>query len=308
MNATGLTIDERFSNLKFSLSVVFQTHPVRNWQGNTMSVSNSKQDLYFNCAANTATLAVAMPLATSAASQVKNPNTMPIPLASEGVSTMMPVQLLATPQIQPVVSLVQRTDERRQLVEQFIATGFAAVYQAQIQQFMPQLLAVSARGALQAVLGVRGGQSEKLFVEQYLDADISFVLRDIGVVTTRSQIAEIGNLYAANRHFTLLLFVVSAFALHQAGFRHLVCCATPQVQTLLSRHGLQLRTLAEGDPSRLTGDASAWGTYYQSHPMVCHLDLTQAINLINAEDKLSQLTRQYWSPTQPLVDGLAQEN
>ncbi|MBU1439289.1 MAG: hypothetical protein KKF79_18220, partial [Gammaproteobacteria bacterium] len=66
-----------------------------------MSVSNSKQDLYFNCA---------MPLATSAASQVKNPNTMPIPLASEGVSAMMPVQLLATPQIQPVVSLVQRTD------------------------------------------------------------------------------------------------------------------------------------------------------------------------------------------------------
>lgn len=209
---------------------------------------------------------------------------------------------------EPTVQLVQRTDAKRQQVEQFIAAGFAAAYQADIQQFMPQLLTVSARGALQAVLGVRGGQSEKLFVEQYLDADISFVLRDIGIVTSRAQIAEIGNLYAANRHYTLLLFVITAFALHQAGFRHLVCCATPQVQNLLGRHGLQLQTLAEGDPTRLTGDASAWGTYYQSHPMVCHLDLAQAMALITADPKLSQLTQQFWPATQPQVDGQALEN
>jgi hypothetical protein len=217
-------------------------------------------------------------------------------------------QVLPTVQNEPTVCLVQRTDARRQQVEQFIAAGFAAAYHADIQQFMPQLLTVSARDSLQAVLGVRGGQSEKLFVEQYLDADISFVLRDIGVVTSRSQIVEIGNLYSANRHYTLLLFVVTAYALYQAGFRHLVCCATPQVQSLLSRHGLQLKTLAEGDPARLSSDASAWGTYYQSHPMVCHLDLSQALALINADAKLSQLTQQFWPASQPLVDGQAQEN
>lgn len=217
-------------------------------------------------------------------------------------------QALVTLANEPQVCVIQRTDPRRQQVEQFIAAGFAAVYQADIQQFMPQLLLVSARNSPQAVLGVRSGQSEKLFVEQYLDADISFVFRDIGVVSRREQIAEIGNLYAANRHYTLLLFVVTAYALYQAGFRHLVCCATPQVQSLLSRHGLQLKTLAEGDPARLTGDASAWGTYYQSHPMVCHLDLTQAMTLISAEPKLKQLTAEFWPEGSPLLDGQAVEN
>ena len=214
----------------------------------------------------------------------------------------------SVPVLEPLVTLVQRTDIERAKVEQFIASGFAAAYQADIQHFMPQLLTVSARDSLQAVLGVRGGQSEKLFVEQYLDADISFVLRDIGIVTSRAQIAEIGNLYAANRHYTLLLFVVTAYALYQAGFRHLVCCATPQVQHLLSRHGLQMQTLAEGDPARLTGDASAWGTYYQSHPMVCHLDLAQAMSLISADVKLSHLTQQYWPANRPMLDGQALEN
>lgn len=219
-----------------------------------------------------------------------------------------PAKVFPATSVEPGVALIQRTDPRRQQVEQFIAAGFAAVYQADIQQFMPQLLLVTARDSLQAVLGVRGGQSEKLFVEQYLDADISFVLRDVGVISRREQIAEIGNLYAANRHYTLLLFVVTAYALYQAGFRHLVCCATPQVQSLLSRHGLQLKTLAEGDPARLTGDASAWGTYYQSHPMVCHLDLTQAMALIAAEPKLNQLATEFWPAGRPLVDGQAVEN
>jgi len=236
------------------------------------------------------------------------PSTVTMPATAEITSRLPAGKVLPSPALEPQVSLIQRTDARRQQVEQFIAAGFAEAYQADIQQFMPQLLTVTARDALQAVLGVRGGQSEKLFVEQYLDADISFVLRDIGVVTSRSQIVEIGNLYAANRHYTLLLFVVTAFALYQAGFRHLVCCATPQVQSLLSRHGLILKTLAEGDPARLTGDSIAWGTYYQSHPMVCHLDLAQAIALITADAKLSQLTQQFWPASQPLVDGQALEN
>ena len=227
---------------------------------------------------------------------------------SDSLSRLAVESSTTASRLEPIVKLVQRTDSQRAQVEQFIAAGFAAAYQANIQHFMPQLLTVSARDTLQAVLGVRGGQSEKLFVEQYLDADISFVLRDIGIVTSRAQIAEIGNLYAANRHYTLLLFVVTAYALYQAGFRHLVCCATPQVQHLLSRHGLQLQTLAEGDPARLTGDASAWGTYYQSHPMVCHLDLEQAITLISADVKLNQLTQQFWPAGQPQLDGQALEN
>lgn len=177
----------------------------------------------------------------------------------------------------------------RQSLEQFIAGGFAAAYDARISQFMPHLLAVTLHGQWQAVLGIRSGLAPRLFVEQYLDADICTVLADAGILAQRAQVAEIGNLYASGRQQTLLLFIAMAVALYQQGYRHLVCCATPTVMSMLSRHGLQLNVLAEGDPSRLGAAAADWGTYYQRHPQVCQLDLSAAYQLIMAKPQLQQM-------------------
>lgn len=177
----------------------------------------------------------------------------------------------------------------RDSLEQFIAGGFAAAYDARISQFMPHLLAVTLHGQWQAVLGIRSGLAPRLFVEQYLDADICTVLASAGIATQRAQVAEIGNLYASGRQQTLLLFIAMAVALYQQGYRHLVCCATPTVMSMLSRHGLQLNILAEGDPSRLGDAAADWGSYYQRHPQVCQLDLTAAYQLIMAKPQLQQM-------------------
>lgn len=177
----------------------------------------------------------------------------------------------------------------RDSLEQFIAGGFAAAYDARISQFMPHLLAVTLHGQWQAVLGIRSGLAPRLFVEQYLDADICTVLAGAGIATQRAQVAEIGNLYASGRQQTLLLFIAMAVALYQQGYRHLVCCATPTVMSMLSRHGLQLNILAEGDPSRLGNAAADWGSYYQRHPQVCQLDLTAAYQLIMAKQQLQQM-------------------
>lgn len=177
----------------------------------------------------------------------------------------------------------------RDSLEQFIAGGFAAAYDARISQFMPHLLAVTLHGQWQAVLGIRSGLAPRLFVEQYLDADICTVLAGAGIATQRAQVAEIGNLYASGRQQTLLLFIAMAVALYQQGYRHLVCCATPTVMSMLSRHGLQLNILAEGDPSRLGDAAADWGSYYQRHPQVCQLDLTAAYQLIMAKPQLQQM-------------------
>jgi hypothetical protein len=224
-----------------------------------------------------------------------------------------PALLLLPEQRQPKVdaavklSLLSAMDPQRQSVEQFIADGFAQAYGANVSHFMPDLLAVSARGEWQAVLGIRGGQNSQLFVEQYLDADICTVLSKVGVDCQRSDVVEIGNLYAANRQFTLLLFVVLAYALHQLGYRQLVCCATTQVQNLLSRHGLILTQLAAGDPARLGEAANSWGSYYQTHPQVCRLDLAQAMQLITSDAKLAALPHQYWPALHATVTALSLE-
>lgn len=201
--------------------------------------------------------------------------------------------------------LLGATDSRRASLQDFISQGFFAAYGAQVQTFMPDLLAVSAQGQWQAVLGIRSGQNQSLFVEQYLDADICTVLQAAGVYTGRDEVVEIGNLFSANRQYTLLLFVVLAYALHQLGYRQLVCCATEQVQALLSRHGLELTYLADGDASRLGEAASNWGSYYQSHPKVCALDLTAAMTLIAASPRLLALPHQYWPALHHTMSGLS---
>lgn len=203
--------------------------------------------------------------------------------------------------------LLGAADPRRASLQNFISHGFREAYGAEVQTFMPDLLAVSAQGAWQAVLGIRSGQNQSLFVEQYLDADICTVLQAAGIAAQRDEVVEIGNLFSANRQYTLLLFVVLAYALHQLGYRQLVCCATEQVQTLLSRHGLQLTYLADGDASRLGDAASNWGSYYQSHPKVCALDLTQAMTLISSSPRLLALPHQYWPSLHATVTGLSLE-
>lgn len=228
---------------------------------------------------------------------------------SSTLATELPSALSSIAPIskQPQVQLIRRHHGERVAVEQFIANGFAEAWQATISQFMPDLLAVTARGQWQAALGVRTGQAQKLFVEQYLDADIRHVLQSVGVYTERSDIAEIGNLFSANRQYTLMLFVTMAHALYQCGIRHLVCCATSQVQHILSRHGLTLQVLAAGDPQRLQGNAADWGRYYESHPQVCHMDLASAVALIDAEPRLQQLAQQQWPQLSALQQGFALE-
>lgn len=185
----------------------------------------------------------------------------------------------------------------RSAVEAFIAAGFAGVYDARIRHFMPHLLAVrgSDSSHWHAVLGIRAAATGPLFVEQYLDADINVVLQQAGVACQRGQIAEIGNLYAASRQHTLLLFIAMAEALYQQGLRHLVCCATPAVMSMLSRHGLALHVLAEGDPARLGAEAADWGSYYQKHPQVCHLSLTDAVAIIRRDPRLVALLQPWQS-------------
>lgn len=212
-------------------------------------------------------------------------------LVATAVASGQPVLQLDQQQSGAQLCWLTAASAERDALQAFIATGFAQVYGAQVRHFMPHLLAVRAADDKQwhAVLGIRTAASGPLFVEQYLDADISQVLGEHQVQCHRSHIAEIGNLYAASRQHTLLLFIAMAEALFQQGLRHLVCCATPAVMSMLSRHGLQLKVLAEGDPSRLGAEANDWGTYYQKHPQVCHLSLVEAVAIIRQQPRLIAL-------------------
>ena len=225
----------------------------------------------------------------------------------QSVAVRLPTQSEAD--TKALLQLVKSSDTQRASIEQFIASGFAKAYQADVHSFMPNLLGVSRAGEWQAVLGLRcaakgtakSAAKTKLFIEQYLPAPVEQLLATHGMHAERSQLIEIGHLYAINRQSLLQLFVLTAYALDQLNYRYLLCAATTQVRGILSRHGIELTELGEAKAEALGEDAASWGSYYDTNPKVCVMDLAAVTRLIHSDEKLTALAHQHWPQLHQLV-------
>ncbi len=226
----------------------------------------------------------------------------------QSVAVRLPAQSDAD--TKALLQLVKASDLQRASIEQFIASGFAKAYQADVHSFMPNLLGVSRAGEWQAVLGLRcaatSAAKTKLFIEQYLPAPVEQLLATHGIHAQRSQLIEIGHLYAINRQSLLQLFVLMAYALDQLNYRYLLCAATTQVRSILSRHGIELTELGEAKAEALGEEAGSWGSYYDTNPKVCVMDLAAVTRLIHSDEKLTALAHLHWPQLHQLVARLPQ--
>ncbi|OGO79690.1 MAG: hypothetical protein A2203_00150 [Chromatiales bacterium RIFOXYA1_FULL_46_5] len=226
----------------------------------------------------------------------------------QSVAVRLPMQSEAD--TKALLQLVKSSDIQRASIEQFIASGFAKAYQADVHSFMPNLLGVSRAGEWQAVLGLRcaatGAAHTHLFIEHYLPVPVEQLLATYGMNAERSQLIEIGHLYASNRQSLLQLFVLMAYALDQLNYRYLLCAATTQVRGILSRHGIELTELGEAKAEALGKDAASWGSYYDTNPKVCVMDLAAVTRLIHSDEKLTALAHQHWPQLHQLVARLPQ--
>lgn len=204
------------------------------------------------------------------------------------------------------LQLVKRSDSQRPSIENFIASGFAKAYQADVHSFMPNLLGVSRDGKWQAVLGLRSAVGTRLFIEHYLAAPVEQLLAAQDLKAERFQLIEIGHLYAINRQSLLQLFVLMAYALDQLNYRYLLCAATTQVRAILSRHGIELTELGEAKAEALGEEAASWGSYYDTNPKVCVMDLALVTRLIHCDAKLTTLAHQHWPQLHLLIAGLVE--
>ena len=96
--------------------------------------------------------------------------------------------------------IVHQNHTDRLEVEHFIRDIFASTYQATVTHFMPILVALrDADGSLMAAFGMRHAAHEPLFLEQYLDMPIEYLLSSqLNKTIARDEITEIGNLAVAN--------------------------------------------------------------------------------------------------------------
>jgi hypothetical protein len=167
---------------------------------------------------------------------------------------------------------IEPGDVRRAEIEAFVAQVYRARYGAELTTFLQHLLAWrNAAGSVQAAVGLRGGSEGRLFVEQYLDAPAEIAIAaTVGRPVRRERLVEVGNFGARSAGDTRELILHLTHALHAAGFRWVLFAATRQLRNAFERMHMFPIPLADAQASRLAGDGTDWGRYYDTQPkLVC---------------------------------------
>lgn len=174
----------------------------------------------------------------------------------------------------------------RPLLEAFIRSGFKRAHNADIHSFMPNLFFLKNDKA-QAVLGVRSGLTP-LFLEQYL-TNLETCLHNKGVVTSRHQLVEIGNLYSTSSPMTQRLLIYTLLTLALENKTHILFTGIPAVTRIFNRFRIPLTQLCDAKQSAVKNGPDDWGRYYQHHPKVMVLAIHDALDAIDQSPALSQL-------------------
>lgn len=158
---------------------------------------------------------------------------------------------------------------RRQEAEAYIRKVFARRYQAQACALAPHLAMLEQDQRIIAAAGWRGASTETLFLERYLDTPIEVAMAQrANQNVVRERIVEVGNLAADKPGGSIHVIRALGRHLHRLGFEWVVFTATQELIGILTKLGLPMLALAKADPARLGDEASAWGTYYDTQPIV----------------------------------------
>lgn len=190
-------------------------------------------------------------------------------------------------------------------LEQFIESTYQRVYGAQLTEFMPLLLEMRNGDACQAALGMRPAtMATPLFLETYLDQPIEQVIAGrVGRPVARGDVVEIGNLAAATRGASPLLFLITAAALEAARYRWLAFTATAQVEKLVTRLQYTPLLLSDVDPTRLGERVHSWGSYYATQPRVMCCPLPEALDASRTNPAIAATLAAH----APMIAALAQQ-
>lgn len=185
---------------------------------------------------------------------------MTLPAAEPSIFTLQPVSA-----------------ETRTATEHFIRDCFAKHYGADVQQFMPTLLALcSINGEVQGALGLRLAAREDLFCEQYVSGPIEQLMGCVlGQPPERELVVEVGQLAALDAGSARALIIHATAYLAAQGLRYVVFTGTRQLRNSFARLGLRPQFIAQADAERLGAAKEQWGDYYSTTPQVMFGDIQQ---------------------------------
>jgi hypothetical protein len=195
----------------------------------------------------------------------------------------------------PEFNLLSVRDEARAEAKQLVRDRYHEAYNAEVAHFMPWLLTMQCLGHYSGVAGLQPGGKSPLYLEQYLEAPAEQVLSaKVGTEVSREALVEVGNLVAARKGGSHLLFLMFTAVLHAAGYEWIVFTATHALRNNLEKLGFPLVELKQVDSSTLSPEVlEEWGSYYGTAPVVMAGRLQDAYDLINSKALYRRTARMF---------------
>ncbi|MEO8308604.1 MAG: thermostable hemolysin [Pseudomonadota bacterium] len=154
-------------------------------------------------------------------------------------------------------------------IVQFIQGRYAAVHGTRPPVNYSRLRSTMRSDSEGAALGYRRAEAGPLFLERYLDVPVEeALLQRVGARLGRDRIVEIGCLAANSPPAMIELWTQVAAELHAQAEIATAVLSRP-LCSMLTRIGIRLFTLAPASAQRLGSEATQWGNYYSTDPMVC---------------------------------------
>lgn len=173
----------------------------------------------------------------------------------------------------------------RREAEAFVRAAFEAAYDAEITQFMPELMTLrSDAGRLLAVLGLRFPTSGRLFLEHYLPLPVEDLLAQAtGAPVARDSLVEVGNFAVGAAGGGRWLITALTAYLFASGRAWAVFTCGPELQNAFRRLGVELVDLAAANREQLSPREQArWGRYYDQRPRVKAANVAQSYRVLSA--------------------------
>ncbi len=154
--------------------------------------------------------------------------------------SLLPLPIGSHADHQAHLSLHLSGDHGRGELEHFIHERFACVHQADVQHYLPELLALQgSHGRLIAAAGMRPASEGPLFLERYLDEPLeSAVSRVTGASPDRNCMVEVGNLASLSAGSARIMIIAVTWLLAMRGLEWVAFTGAATLFNSFQRLGL----------------------------------------------------------------------
>jgi len=197
--------------------------------------------------------------------------------------------------------LLVSSKANKEKVKQFAEARFKAAYNADVNDFLPNMLALlDNQLAIQASVGYQSAATNRLYLEHYLDQPIEdAIAKQLNIKTPqRSEILEVGNLASLSPGATRRLILNLACHFQKQGYKWLVITATSHVKNSFDKLnvGLDLHRVCKAEASAVADTSSNWGSYYAHNPEVYIGDMDAGITVLKNNPVIGKLLTRLKSP------------